>query len=287
VRPFTYVGATVLDEAVGLLRQHGPDARLMAGGTALVLLMKLGLVEPAVVIGLRMDGDLRRLHPLQDGGLEIGALVTHREAERAPEVRAYCPALADAFSRVATIRIRNQATVGGSLAHADPAQDPLPMLLALDAALVATGPQGQRVIPIAEFFVDYLLTRLAPDEILTAVRLPSRGDRRALYLKFLPRTADDYATVAVAADLKLGPDGRCEDARLALGAVGPVPLRVTTVEAALRGERLTAAHVRAAAALVPESIEPSADARGSGSYKREMARVWTERALLQLAGGPR
>ncbi len=284
-----YVGATSLEEAIDLLQRHGEEASLMAGGTALMLLMKQGLVRPSTVIGLKAIAELQGIRRLPDGGLEIRALVTHREAERSPEVRSYCAALAEAFSRVATIRIRNQATVGGNLAHADPAQDPPPMLLALDAQAVVAGPKGERSLPLDAFFVDYFQTALAADEVLTAVRLPPRpANTRAVYLKFLPRTADDYATVAVGATLRLGPQNVCEDLRLGLGSVASVPLRVRGVEGALRGQRLTPELVREAAPLVRDAVEPVDDARGSAQYKREMARVWTERALLRLldAAGP-
>ncbi len=286
MRSFDYVPATSLDEVIDGLQQHGDEAHLMAGGTALVLLMKQGLVQPSYVIGLREVASLRGIRRLPDGGLEIRALVTHREAERSPDVHAYCPALAEAFSRVATIRIRNQATVGGNLAHADPAQDPPPMLLALDAEVVAAGPKGERRIPLDKFFRYYFETALAAGEVLTAVRLPALpAGTRAVYLKFLPRTADDYAAVAVAATLRLDPDSVCQEARVALGAVASIPLRMTAVERALRGQRLTPGLLRDAAALVEDAVEPADDSRGSAGYKREMARVWTERALRQLLDG--
>src|SRR6185436_16145112 len=153
------------------------------------------------------------------------------------EVRAYCPALAETFGHVATVRIRNQATVGGNLAHADPAQDPPPMLIALGAQIVLQGPAGARTLPLDEFFVGYLTTTLQPAEVLTAVRLPPLpADTRATYVKFLPRTQDDYATVSVGATLRLDGDGRCSEVRVALGGVAGVPLRARATEDALRGE---------------------------------------------------
>lgn len=288
MRSFEYVAPTSLAEATALLQQHGDEAHLMAGGTALILLMKQGLVQPSYVIGLREVASLRGIHRQPDGGLEIRALVTHREAERSVDVHAYCPALAAAFSRVATIRIRNQGTVGGNLAHADPAQDPPPMLLALDADVVMAGPRGERTIPLQQFFRFYFETALAADEVLTAVRLPALAPNiRATYLKFLPRTADDYATVSVAATLRLNADAVCAEVRVALGSVASIPMRVRTVEEALRGQKLTPRLLRDAAALAHDAVEPLDDLRGSAAYKRRMARVWTERALHQLndAGG--
>src|SRR6266508_936970 len=275
---------TPLQEAFDLLQRHGDDAHLLAGGTAMVLLMAQGLAQPDHVIGLRRVEALRGIRRSLDGGLEIGATVTHAEAERSPAVAAHCPALRTAFGHVATVRIRNQATVGGNLAHADPAQDPPPMLLALGAEVIAASPRGQRRIPLHELFVGFFQTSLEPDEIVTAISL-SPPDRRAgaAYLKFLPRTQDDYATVSVAAWLLPDRDGRCARARIALGAAGAVPLRARRAEESLTGRRLDGEAIAEAAALVREEVDPIDDARGSAAYKREMARVWTERALHAAA----
>jgi aerobic carbon-monoxide dehydrogenase medium subunit len=283
IAAFDYHAPTSLDETFDLLATHGEDAHLMAGGTALVLLMQQGLVQPGHVVGLRDLGELQGIRRLDDGGLEIRALTTHRQAERSAEVQAYCQALAETFARVATVRIRNQATVGGNLAHADPAQDPPPMLIALDAQAVVASHQGQRRIPLDELFVDYFETALQPGEVLVAVELPPLAPgTRVTYKKFLPRTQDDYATVSVAARLRVGQDQRCDDIRVALGAAATVPVRARKVEAALRGERLDPGIIRNAAALVRDEVDPLEDLRGSAGYKREMARVWTERALLEL-----
>ncbi len=281
--PFEYHAPRSVPEALELLARHGEDAHVMAGGTALVLLMKQGLVRPKHVVGLRAIAALRGISRSAAGGLRINALATHRQAQTSPDVHAYCPALADTFAKVATVRIRNQGTVGGNLAHADPAQDPPPMLMALDAEAVIAGTSGERRVPLDRFFVDYFETALAPGELLLAVEAPPLPQgTRATYVKFLPRTADDYATVSVAARLRLDGDGRCAEARVALGASGSVPLRARKVEAALAGERLTAERVDEVAALVRDEVDPLDDARGSAGYKREMARVWTGRALRSL-----
>ncbi len=281
---FDYHPAESLDEAVDLLARYGDDAHLVAGGTALMLLLKQGLVQPAHVVGQRGVSELKGIRETPDGGLEVGALATHREAEKSAAVQRYCPALAETFSRVATIRIRNQATIGGNLVHADPAQDPPPMLMALGGEVGLAGPNGQRVLPLDEFFVDFFETAIQPGEVLVSVRLPPLpAGTQATYVKFLPRTEDDYATVSVAAAVTPGQDGRCENARIALGSAATVPLRARKAETALRGERLTAERIREAAALVREEVDPLDDVRGSAGYKREMARVWTERALASLA----
>src|SRR5438477_3416639 len=169
---FDYHAPTSLEETYELLGRYGEDAHLMAGGTALVLLLRQGLVQPGHVVGLSKIAELRGIRRLDNEGLEIRVLTTHRQAERSAEVQAYCPALADNFARVATIRIRNQGTVGGNLAHADPAQDPPPMLIVLDAELTLTSRKGHRRIPLEEFFVGYLTTVLQPDGLLTAIPLP-------------------------------------------------------------------------------------------------------------------
>jgi carbon-monoxide dehydrogenase medium subunit len=272
-----------LQETFDLLATYGEDAHLMAGGTALVLLLQQGLVQPGHVVGLRKVAELQGIRRLEDGGLQIRAMATHRQAEVSPDVQAYCGALANNFSRVATIRIRNQGTVGGNLAHADPAQDPPPMLISLDAQAVVSSRQGRRRIPLDEFFVDYFETAMQPGEVLESIDLPPlAAGTRVTYKKFLPRTQDDYATVSVAATLRVGPDNTCEDVRVALGAAATVPVHARNVENALRGQRLDAQKIKDAAALVRDEVDPLDDLRGSANYKREMARVWTQRALQEL-----
>jgi carbon-monoxide dehydrogenase medium subunit len=273
-------------EALDLLARHGEDAHLVAGATAFTLLWRQGLLRPGHVIGLRRIAALGDI-TTSDGGLVIGATVTHRAIERSQEVAGYCAALTRTFASVATVRVRNQATIGGNLAHADPAQDPPPMLIALGAEVVATSTAGERAIAVDELFVDVFTTSLRPGEIITSVRLPAlAAGTRATYLKFLPRTADDYATVSVAAALRLANDGTVADVRVALGAAGPTPIRARSAEDALRGARPDAKRIADAAARVETDIEPFDDVRGSAAYKREMARVWTERALTSLAAAP-
>ena len=272
---------TSLDEATALLATHGDDAVAMAGATALVLLLKQGLIKPAHVVGLRRIEAMRGIK--SQGALWIGALTTHREAEMSPAVRAHSAALADAFATVATVRIREQATVGGNMAHADPAQDPPPMLIALDAVAEIAGPKGaRREVPLDAFFVDHLTTVLEAGEIVTGIRVPAVAKgTRATYVKFLPGSKDDYATVSVAAALRLD-DGKVADVRIVLGSVGPTPIRVRAAEDALRGGAATATRIAEAAALVRDAVDPTSDLRGSAGYKRDMARVWTQRALASL-----
>ncbi len=284
IRPFELHQPDSLAEALALLGQFGGDnVHLMAGGTSLVLLMNLGLVEPTRVISLRRVAELQGIHARPGGGLEIRALATHRQGELSPEVQAFCPALATTFGHVATVRIRNQGTIGGNVAHADPAQDPPPMLIALDAEAVLTSASAERIVPLDEFFVDYLTTTLQPAEVLTSIRIPPLPPgTRATYAKFLPRTHDDYATVSVAATMRLDADGRCAHVRVALGGAAGTPVHARAVEDALRGEVPTDQRIADAAARVLDLVDPPDDARGSPAYKRRMARVWTERALKNV-----
>jgi aerobic carbon-monoxide dehydrogenase medium subunit len=284
MRAFQLYGADSLQEVFSLLERYGDsDTHLIAGGTSLMLLMQLGLVEPAHVISLRRLTELRGIQTDAGSGLEIRALSTHRQLELSAEVHAYCPALAETFGHVATVRIRNQGTVGGNLAHADPAQDPAPMLLVLGADVTLTSRTGSRRVPLDQFFVGYLTTVMQPGEVLTSIHLPPLPPgTRASYTKFLPRTQDDYATVSVAAALRLDHNQRCLDVRVALGGAAGVPLRARPVENALRGDSLTDQRIADAAALVLDIVDPADDVRGSSGYKRRMARVWTERAIRQL-----
>ena len=283
MRPFAYLEPETLEEALELLADDPDDTLLMAGGTALVILMKQELVRPARVIGLRRIAELREVRAA-DGGLVLGALATHAALTRAAEVRAHAAALAATFAAVATVRIREQATLGGNLAHGDPAQDPPVTLLALDGVAVARSRHGTRSIPLDALFVDVLETALEPDEVLIRVELPRLPPgARATYQKFLPGTLDDYATVSVAAVAATDPNGVCTHARIALGAAGPTPLRAHEAERSLIGRRLDDGAIREAAALAAAATDPIDDLRGSAEYKRAMAGVWTERALRAVA----
>ena len=278
--PFEYRTPKNLKEVHANLKEFGNDAKLIAGGTALVIMMKQRLVRPACLVAL---GSVRGLNGIEvkDGGLRIGGLATHRSVENSSLVRRRLPMLAETYHHVATLRIRNVATVGGGLAHADPNQDPPPSLIALGATLKATSATGSRVIPLDEFFKDYYETVLNPDEIVTEVfvpRLPPNSG--AAYLKFLPRTADDYATVSAAAVLTLDKTKKTiADVRIALGSVGVTPIRATAAEAVLRGQPLKAEAFAEAGEKAKGAVDPVSDFRGSAAYKKDMAAVFVRRAL--------
>jgi aerobic carbon-monoxide dehydrogenase medium subunit len=278
---FDYRSPRSLDEALAVLGEYGEDARVVAGGTALVTMMRQRLVHPRCLVSLRDVQGLGRIEA--NGGLRLGALVTHREAETSPLVRERIPVLAETFRRVATVRIRHMATVGGALAHGDPNQDPPVTLLALGATVEIRGARASRELPVTDFFRDYYETALEPGELVTAVTAPAppAGSGTA-FLKFLPRTADDYATVAAAAIVTLEPDGvRCREARIALGSVGVTPLRATSAEALLRGESLGEGLLHAAGEAAKTAVDPLSDHRGSAAYKREMTGVMVGRVLGQ------
>jgi len=276
---FDYRSPESLAEALAALDEAGDEGKAIAGGTALVILMMQRLVRPGRLVSLRRVPGLDRIKPA-DGGVRIGALATHRDVETSPVIRERFPVLAETFRHVATLRIRNIATVGGSLAHADPNQDPPVTLMALGARVRIAGPGGERRLPLDEFFVEYYQTALRQNELVVGVELPfpAPGSGSA-FIKFLPRTADDYATVAVAANLTLNPDGACREARIALGSVGPTTLRAREVEALLTGERLTEPLLTAAGEAARRAVDPIADQRGSAEYKREMTGVFVRRAI--------
>jgi len=283
MRPFDYVEPETLEEALEILAADPDDTVVMAGGTSLVILMKQDLIRPARVLGLRRIVELRAIGAI-DEGLVLGALATHGMLARSPAVRAHATALASTFAAVATVRIREQATLGGNLAHADPAQDPPVTLLALDGAAVARSRFGERRIPLDTLFTDLFETSLEPGELLLRVELPPLPpSARATYMKFLPATRDDYATVSVAAVVATDATGACTHARIGLGGAATVPLRAREAERSLMARRLDDAAIREAAVLAAAATDPIDDLRGSAAYKRAMVGVWTERALREVA----
>ena len=278
--PFEYRTPKSLKEVQADLKQFGTDAKLIAGGTALVIMMKQRLVRPSCLISLRQVRGLNAI-AVKDGGLGIGGLVTHREVETSSLVRRRMPLLAETYRHVATIRVRNVATVGGGIAHADPNQDPPPTLIALGATVKVSSAHGSRLIPLEEFFTDYYETVLKPEEIITEVLVPRVPPNSGVaFLKFLPRTADDYATVSAAAVVTLDRSKKTfADVSIALGSVGATPVRAKEAEAVLRGQPVKTEAIREAAEKAKQAVDPISDFRGSAAYKREMAGVFVRRAL--------
>ncbi len=279
---FDYVRPASLTDAVQALADGGDDAKVIAGGQSLLPLLRLRLAYPELLVDI---GGLDELRGVTDAGdsLLIGARTTHDQLVHDPLVAAHCGLLAEAAGTVADPAVRHRGTLGGSLAHADPAGDLPAVVLALGGTLIASGPAGQREIGAADFFVDYLSTALAPGEILTAIRVPKLGpDWGYRYEKF-HRTAQAWAIVGVAA-LARRSNGQVAEARIGLTNMGPVPVRAAAAEAAAAGAAASLDALRAAAASADEGTQPPADLHGAADYRRHLARVLTGRALAAAAG---
>jgi carbon-monoxide dehydrogenase medium subunit len=275
--PFDYEAPAGLDDAVRLLREHGEDAKLLAGGHSLLPLMKLRLAAPTLLVDLRLVPGLRGIQR-ENGSWRIGAMTRHADLQDAPELGV----VAHAASLIADQQVRNRGTIGGSLAHADPASDLPGVVLALEGELSAKGPDGLRTIAAADLFQDYLTTTLAPDEVVTEIRIPAPDGWSWGYQKFT-RRAEDWAMVGVCALVKRAGDGSCEDARIGLTHMGATPLRATAAEDALRGAALDGAGIARAAELAAEGTDPPGDLNATPDYKRHLARVLTRRALEAAA----
>lgn len=281
--PFRYLAPRSVDEVVALLGEHAGEARVLAGGQSLVPLMNMRLATPAALLDVNRLPDLAYVRAW-DGGIAIGALTRDSQLEHSPEAAARLPMLVEASRLVGHPAIRNRSTVGGSVAHADPAAELPAALLALDAQVVARGPRGERVIAVADFFQGYLQTALDPDELLVELRVPGLPAGAGSTFVEFARREGDYAIAGVAAAVALAGDGTIADARLALCAVGPTALRASAAEALLRGQRPgPEAWAAAAEAVQAAIVEPPSDLHGSADYRRHLAGVLTRRALAAAA----
>ena len=279
---FEYVRPSSVDDAVSALADGGEDAKVIAGGQSLLPLLRLRLAYPELLVDI---ADLDELRGVTDGGdhLLIGARTTHYQVVHDPLIAQHCGLLAQAAGTVADPAVRHRGTLGGSIAHADPAGDLPAVIVALDATLIARGPAGEREIPAGEFFVDYLTTSLQPGEILTGIRVRKFGtDWGYRYEKF-HRTAQAWAIVGVAALVRRS-NGHVAEARVGLTNMGSVPVRAAAVEAAAAGADASSEALRAAAASADEGTQPPADLHGAPDYRRHLARVLTGRALEAAAG---
>ncbi|MEU4763552.1 xanthine dehydrogenase family protein subunit M [Actinosynnema sp. NPDC023794] len=273
---FDYVAPATVDEAVRALAAGGEDAKVMAGGQSLIPVLRMRLAVPTVVVDLSGLTELTGVHDDGDS-LRIGAMTTHYEVQRDPLVREHAELLRLATDTVADPQVRHRGTFGGSLAHADPAGDLLAPALALDAVMVCAGPGGTREVPAAEFFVDYFTTALAPDELLTHVKVPKLTGWGAHYEKF-NRVAQAWSIVGVAAAVRVS-EGRIAAARVGLTNMGPTPVRARGVEEALVGQPATAEAITAAATRAAEGADPPNDGNADAEYRSHLARVLTERAV--------
>jgi aerobic carbon-monoxide dehydrogenase medium subunit len=269
-----------VEEAVGLLAQHADEAKLIAGGTALVLMLQNRLISPGYLVSLGRIDDLRYVRHEPGTGLRIGALTTIRDAERSPIIREHCPVLASTFGKVANVRVRNAATVGGNLTEADYASDPPAVLVGLRARVVAQGPRGTREIPLTEFFKDFYETAIAEDEVVTEVIVPEQASsQKAAYLKYVTRSSEDRPCIGAAAFVDVDAAGLCQDLRVVLGAVAETPQEIEAAEALARGQRLTDELLREIGEGYAAAIEPLSDMRGSAWYRTEMIKVFVRRSI--------
>jgi carbon-monoxide dehydrogenase medium subunit len=285
--PFDYHAPKSLAEAIALLQQHGDQAKVLSGGMSLLPLLKLRMGAAAHLVDIGRIPGLEYIK--EEGGfLKIGGRTKESALERSDVIVKKYPIIHDTALVIADPIVRNRATVGGNLAHADPANDHPATMIALGAEVTVTGPKGERTIPIDTLFTGIFSTSLAPDEILTEIRIPAPPARSGGAFVMLERKVGDFATAAAAAQLTLGADGSVERVGIGLTAVGPTPIRAVEAEKFLQKKKPDAKTIAEAAKLAGQAASPSPDRRGSVEYKREMARVLTARALtkaVERAGG--
>jgi carbon-monoxide dehydrogenase medium subunit len=279
---FEYLRPSSIADAVSLLQQHGDDAKILSGGQSLIPMMKLRIARPAWLIDINYIPGLAYIR--EDGGyLKIGGLTREADIDASDLIRSKYSVIHDTARVIADPQVRNLATIGGNLAHGDPANDHGATMLALEAELALTGPNGQRTIPVQKFFLSIFSTALEHDEILTEIRIPipAAGSGGA-YFK-LERKVGDFATAAVAAQVTLDSAGACTKVGIGLTNVGPTPIKAGKAEAFLRGKKLNAQSIAPTAQLAMEESQPSSDLRGPEEYKKGLVKELTKRALIRAA----
>jgi len=280
--PFELSEPQTLQDAVAMLDASDTGIRPIAGGTAVMLMMKTGIFQPDRLISLRgIESRYSEVSVDDAGDLHIGAMTPLRRLEKSEEAAQAAPVIRRALRRLSNVRVRNVATLGGHLAHGDPHLDLPPVLIALGARALIVGASGERVIEIEDLFRGYLETALAPDELIAEVVVPAQGTRRATYMKHTTRSADDWPALGIAVSLELNGD-EVGSARVAIGAATDTPRRLKSVEAALAGKALADETMQAAGDAAAAEAEVHSDARGSAAYKRELIRVFTRRAVRQI-----
>jgi aerobic carbon-monoxide dehydrogenase medium subunit len=277
---FDYLEPATLNEAFSLLEKHGDDARVIAGGTSLIIWMRQRLLMPKLVIGLGRIPDFDTITFDPRDGLRIGAGARHRDVELSLAIKQHYPLLHETFRKVAQPRIRNMGTIGGNLAGGDPLTDPGASLMALDAELTLTSSNGTRTMSLEEFFVDYYQTVLEPGELLTEIRVPPPQRSGWSHIKFTPRSVEDFATVGVAVTLQAG-NGTCEDVRLGLNSVASTIVRAKKAEEVLRGKPISDAALQEMGEVAAREVDPMDDNRGSADYKRDLVKVLVRRAVQE------
>jgi carbon-monoxide dehydrogenase medium subunit len=284
MRDFDFLQPASVGEASRMLADLGDDARVFAGGTALMLAMRQRLLSPKAVVSLSRIEALRGIHFNAREGLRIGALSRHTDVAQSSLVRAHYPALASMAARVANPQVRNQGTIGGNLCYADPTTDPPGCLLALGAQIVLGSARGERTLDMEAFLVDYFTTALEPDEVLLEIRLPPpEAGSAGMYTRLL-RTAAEHRPLANVTLLARREGRVCRGARLAVGASTPIAVRLRRAESFLEGRTVDAETAAEAAGIVAADIAPLSDTRGSADYRRDMVRAITRRTIAELFG---
>ena len=281
---FKYFPAKDVKEACALLAQYGEEAKVLSGGQTLVSLMKQKLISPSYIIDIKGISDLDYIRYTEEGGLRIGGLTTHRSVEKSDIIREKFSMLSEMEYTLASFAVRNWGTVGGSLCSADPASDLASTLIALGAEVTLTGADTERVVGLEEFFVDSFETIIHEDEILTEIHVPNAVMSGGIHTKFAHR-ATDLAVVSVATYLTLDGSSHdlCEDIRIVMGSVGPIPYRSKRAEELIKGKKINDSLIEEAAQIASEDIQPTTDSNGTEEFKREIARVLTQRTIKEAA----
>ena len=280
IKDFEYFAPKTVEEALSLLSQYKEEAKIIAGGQCLLILMKERLVSPQYLIDIRGISALDYINHDENEGLRIGSLTPHRSIEFSPVIQKRFNSLTEMEQSLASVQTRNWGTIGGNICHGDPAGDPVPVLIALKATLKVASLRGERAMPVEDFTLDYFETTLEPDELLTEIQVPLPLPHTGVaYAKFNIIECD-VATVGVAVSVALGSGkgkGLCEDVRIALGASAPTPMRAKKAEAVLRGKKITDDLLREAAGVASTEAEPISDIAASAEYRRELATVLVAR----------
>ena len=280
IQDFVYLKASSVKEALGLLEKHKDDCKIICGGQSLLILMRQGLVAPENLIDIKAVKELSYIKFSSNAGLRIGATTTHRDIEKSSVVKKHYPVLIDMEKNLASIQTRNWGTIGGNLAHADPAGDPGPLLVALDARVSMANKERVRTLSLEEFFIDFFETALEENELLLEVQVPPVPPRTATSYEKFNLIKNDQGIVSVAASITLDGDGlRCKDARLVLGGSAPVPLRSKEAERMLKGKKITEGLLEQVGNRASEEADPVADIHASERYRRHLVKALTIRML--------
>ncbi len=277
---FKYFEPADLAEALTLLKTYGDEARVIAGGQSLLILIRQGLIRPQVLVSLHRIPSLREIK-FEERHVALGAMATQRQIFSDDRIRSALPALAEAASRVGSTHVQNLGTVGGNISHAEPNGDSAPALISLGGSVLASSHRGERTIPLDDFFRGPFENSLEAEEMVTRVHVPLPDSASSTYVKHVQR-AVDRATVGIGVQLRIDVVGVCTDARIGVGGAAPAPFRATSAEAILKGEKISGALLDAVAAEVSSICDPLADSHGPAEYKRKMAGVFVKRAIRAL-----